>query len=122
MAYAVEYTDDKGVCFFTDFLILGETGMPFDIEGDSGSLIVLQAEGSELPQPVGIIWGGTANRGRLKLRKGNGPENWTSGVDIGRLLDRLELDLITSPEELHGMVSFLPLPFRNPFIFDRGQS
>ena len=102
MGYAVEYTDEKGVCFFTDFLILGEPGQAFDIEGDGGALILLQPQGSELPQPVGIIWGGTANRGRLKLRRGNGPENWTGGVDIGRMLDLLELDLITSREDLEG--------------------
>lgn len=101
MAYAVEYNDDKGVCFLTDFLILGENGSPFDMEGDSGSLIVLEPKGDGPYRPVGIIWGGTANRGRLKLRSGHGPENWTSAVDIGRLLDLLELDLVTSMDEFH---------------------
>ncbi|KAK4399524.1 protein NARROW LEAF 1 [Sesamum angolense] len=69
--------------------------------GDSGSLILLTSQNGEKPRPVGIIWGGTANRGRLKLKVGQPPENWTSGVDLGRLLDLLELDLITSPEGLH---------------------
>lgn len=97
MAYALEYNDEKGICFFTDFLIVGENKQAFDLEGDSGSLILMTEEwGKKKPRPVGIIWGGTANRGRLKLRNDLGPENWTSGVDLGRLLEWLQLDLITS--------------------------
>ncbi len=109
MAYAVEYNDEKGNCFFTDFLIVGENKLIFELEGDSGSLILLIGdEGAmEKPRPIGIIWGGTANRGRLKLRNGHGPENWTSGVDLGRLLNLLQLDLITTDEDLRGLPSFL---------------
>ncbi|KAM7500370.1 hypothetical protein LguiA_024784 [Lonicera macranthoides] len=103
MAYALEYNDEKGICFFTDFLVVGENRQTFDLEGDSGSLILLtDKNGEEKPRPVGIIWGGTANRGRLKLEAGQPPENWTSGVDLGRLLDLLELDLITTNEGLQG--------------------
>ncbi|TQD98424.1 hypothetical protein C1H46_016025 [Malus baccata] len=157
MAYALEYNDEKGICFFTDFLVVGENqqsfdlegdsgslilltgengdkprpvgiiwggtanrgrlklkiGQPpensdflvvgenqqsFDLEGDSGSLILLTGENGDKPRPVGIIWGGTANRGRLKLKIGQPPENWTSGVDLGRLLQLLDLDLITTNE------------------------
>ncbi|KZV16300.1 Trypsin family protein isoform 1 [Dorcoceras hygrometricum] len=101
MAYALEYNDEKGMCFFTDFLIVGKNKKSFDLEGDSGSLILLTGQNGEKHRPVGIIWGGTSNRGRLKLKSGQPPENWTSGVDLGRLLDLLELDLITSPEGLH---------------------
>ncbi|KAG1365079.1 putative protein NARROW LEAF 1 [Cocos nucifera] len=100
MAYALEYNDEKGICFFTDFLVVGENQQTFDLEGDSGSLIILTGQDGEKPQPIGIIWGGTANRGRLKLKSGQGPENWTSGVDLGHLLDLLELDLITTSEGL----------------------
>ncbi|KAF0888263.1 hypothetical protein E2562_013710 [Oryza meyeriana var. granulata] len=100
VAYALEYNDEKGICFFTDFLVVGENQQTFDLEGDSGSLIILTGQDGEKPQPIGIIWGGTANRGRLKLKSGQGPENWTSGVDLGRLLDLLELDLITTSEGL----------------------
>ncbi|KAM7530258.1 hypothetical protein LguiB_033668 [Lonicera macranthoides] len=100
MAYALEYNDERGICFFTDFLVVGENEQTFDLEGDSGSLIVLTGQNGEKPRPVGIIWGGTANRGRLKLKVGHPPENWTSGVDLGRLLDLLELDLITTNEGL----------------------
>ncbi|RLM98607.1 uncharacterized protein C2845_PM06G29770 [Panicum miliaceum] len=79
-----------------------------DLQSPIGSLIGRQVvkvgrssgQDGEKPQPIGIIWGGTANRGRLKLKSGQGPENWTSGVDLGRLLDLLELDLITTSEGL----------------------
>ncbi|KAG9438920.1 hypothetical protein H6P81_019085 [Aristolochia fimbriata] len=104
MAYALEYNDEKGICFFTDFLVVGENQQTFDLEGDSGSLILLTGKEGEKPRPIGIIWGGTANRGRLKLKSGHGPENWTSGVDLGRLLDLLELDLITTNEGLQEAV------------------
>ncbi|KAM3694348.1 hypothetical protein ACB098_07G050000 [Castanea mollissima] len=104
MAYALEYNDEKGICFFTDFLVVGENQQTFDLEGDSGSLILLTGQNGEKPRPVGIIWGGTANRGRLKLKVGQPPENWTSGVDLGRLLDLLELDLITTSEGLQAAV------------------
>ncbi|KAG2409271.1 uncharacterized protein HKW66_Vig0040930 [Vigna angularis] len=104
MAYALEYNDEKGICFLTDFLVVGENQQTFDLEGDSGSLILLTGQNGEKPRPVGIIWGGTANRGRLKLKVGQPPENWTSGVDLGRLLDLLELDLITTNEALQAAV------------------
>ncbi|KAI3669070.1 hypothetical protein L6452_40291 [Arctium lappa] len=100
MAYALEYNNEKGICFLTDFLVVGENQQTFDLEGDSGSLILLTGQNGEKPRPIGIIWGGTANRGRLKLKVGQPPENWTSGVDLGRLLDVLELDLITTNESL----------------------
>ncbi|CAI9762922.1 unnamed protein product [Fraxinus pennsylvanica] len=95
LAYALEYNDEKRICFLTDFLVVGENRQTFDLEGDdSGSLIVLKGENHEMPRPIGIIWGGTANRDRLKLKVGQPPENWTSGVDLGQLLNFLELDLI----------------------------
>ncbi|CAA6658073.1 unnamed protein product [Spirodela intermedia] len=100
MAYALEYNDEKGICFFTDFLVVGENQKTFDLEGDSGSLIILTGQDDDKARPIGIIWGGTANRGRLKLKSGHAPENWTSGVDLGRLLDLLELDLITTTDSL----------------------
>uniref|UniRef100_A0A7N0UNG0 Trypsin family protein n=1 Tax=Kalanchoe fedtschenkoi TaxID=63787 RepID=A0A7N0UNG0_KALFE len=99
-AYALEYNDEKGICFLTDFLVVGENQQTFDLEGDSGSLILLTGNNDAKPRPIGIIWGGTANRGRLKLKVGQPPENWTSGVDLGRLLNLLELDLITTNERL----------------------
>ena len=103
LAYALEYNDEKGICFFTDFLVVGENQQSFDLEGDSGSLIIMKGENGEKPRPIGIIWGGTANRGRLKLKVGLPPENWTSGVDLGRLLNLLELDIIITEEGLKGL-------------------
>ncbi|KAL8135442.1 protein NARROW LEAF 1 [Apium graveolens] len=100
LACALEYNDEKGICFLTDFLVVGENQQTFDLEGDSGSLIILKGDEGEKPRPIGIIWGGTANRGRLKLKVGQPPENWTSGVDLRRLLNHLELDLITTSEAL----------------------
>ncbi|KAH7543889.1 hypothetical protein ACOSP7_031268 [Xanthoceras sorbifolium] len=100
LAYALEYNDEKGICFLTDFLVVGENQQTFDLEGDSGSLILMKGDTGEKPRPIGIIWGGTANRGRLKLQVGKPPENWTSGVDLGRLLNLLELDLVTTDEGL----------------------
>lgn len=100
LAYALEYNDEKGICFLTDFLVVGENQQSFDLEGDSGSLIMMKGENGEKPRPIGIIWGGTANRGRLKLKVGLPPENWTSGVDLGRLLKVLQLDLIATDEGL----------------------
>ncbi|MFQ6659565.1 hypothetical protein Gotur_028417 [Gossypium turneri] len=72
MAYALEYNDEKGICFFTDFLVVGENEQTFDLEGDSGSLILLMGQ--------------------------------NDGVDLGRLLDLLELDLITNNEGLQAAV------------------
>ncbi|KAL5664760.1 hypothetical protein ACJX0J_024868, partial [Zea mays] len=102
MAYALEYNYQKGISFFTDLLVVSENRQTFDLEGDSGSLIILTSQDSEKPRPIGIMWGATANRGRLKLRCDHGPQNCTSGVDLGHLLDRLELDLIITSESLKG--------------------
>ncbi|CAI7834570.1 unnamed protein product [Closterium sp. NIES-53] len=117
MGYAVEYNDNRSRTLFTDFLILGEQGQPFDQEGDSGSLILAmpnhegdstdgrdRTDGDSVLRPIGVIWGGTANRGRLKLRRGHVPENWTSAVDVGRLLRLLDLRMITTSEELRALL------------------
>ncbi|CAI7808091.1 unnamed protein product [Closterium sp. NIES-54] len=117
MGYAVEYNDNRSRTLFTDFLILGEQGQPFDQEGDSGSLILAMpnregdstdgrdhTDGDNVLRPIGVIWGGTANRGRLKLRRGHVPENWTSAVDVGRLLRLLDLRMITTSEELRALL------------------
>jgi hypothetical protein len=56
----------------------------------------VQNEGKKLPSPIGLVWGGTVNHGRLKLRTGVGPENWTSGIGLARLMDLLDVDLVTS--------------------------
>jgi hypothetical protein len=50
MAYALEYNDKKGISFFTDLLVVGENRQTFDLEGDSGSLIILTGQDSEKPR------------------------------------------------------------------------
>ncbi|KAH7331347.1 hypothetical protein KP509_20G028500 [Ceratopteris richardii] len=102
MAYALEYNDVRGICFFTDLLVIGENRQTFDLEGDSGSIVLMTEVGP--PRPIGMIWGGATNRGRLKMQSGHGLENWTSAVDLGRLLDRLQLDLITSNAALEAAI------------------
>ncbi|KAI3906695.1 hypothetical protein MKW92_011493 [Papaver armeniacum] len=104
IAYAHEYKDEKGICFFTDFLVVGDNQQTFHLDGDSGSLILLTGEKDEKPRPIGIIWGGTGNHGQMKLKVGQPPENWTSGVDLGRLLNLLQLDLITTSQGLQEAV------------------
>ncbi|GKA72404.1 hypothetical protein Tco_0778620 [Tanacetum coccineum] len=102
-------TDDLWYGIFSGvnpyFLVVGENQQTFDLEGDSGSLIVMKSENDEKPRPIGIILVGTANRGRLKLKVGQPPENWTSGVDLGRLLNLLELDLITTSDALKEQIA-----------------
>ncbi|MCO5603166.1 hypothetical protein L7F22_057313 [Adiantum nelumboides] len=41
MAYALEYNDEKGICFLTNFLRVGENQQAFNLEGDSGSLVLM---------------------------------------------------------------------------------
>lgn len=122
LAYALEYNDEKGICFFTDFLVVGENQQPCDLEGDSGSLIILMGEDGDKPRPIGFIWSGTGNRGRLKLKCGHGPEKWTSGVDLGRLLDLLELDLITTGAGLEEAVRKQRRGLRAGFASTVGES
>lgn len=45
MAYALEYNYEKGICFFTDFLVVGENQQTFDLEGDS-------CQNGDKPRPV----------------------------------------------------------------------
>lgn len=33
VAYALEYNDEKGICFFTDFLVVGRTNKPLILKG-----------------------------------------------------------------------------------------
>jgi hypothetical protein len=73
---------------YTDLLIVGDNNIPFSTHGDSGSLIVLDNE--EL-NPVGLLWGGWQE----KLRTGYAQENWTYGISLSRVLDSLEIDLVS---------------------------
>ena len=88
-AFGYEFVDDKEVTRYTDLLIVGEDGIPFSTYGDSGSLIVTN---DQRLNPIGLLWGGWQE----KLRTGSAQENWTYGIALSRVLDALNIDLVTS--------------------------
>ena len=92
VAFGYEFIDDKEATAYTDLLIVGDNNIPFSTHGDSGSLIVMDNE--EL-NPIGLLWGGWQE----KLRSGYAQENWTYGISLSRVLDALDIDLISSPQE-----------------------
>lgn len=89
VAFGYEFIDENDAKTYTDLLIAGDNNIPFSTHGDSGSLIVLDNE--EL-NPIGLLWGGWQE----KLRSGYAQENWTYGITLSRVLDALEIDLITN--------------------------
>jgi hypothetical protein len=88
VGFGYEFIDSADVTAYTDLLILGDDGVPFSTHGDSGSLIVTD-DGEN--RPIGLLWGGWQS----KLRTGAGQENWTYGIALSRVLDALEVDLVT---------------------------
>lgn len=89
VAFGYEWEhEESGFTDYTDLLIIGDNNIPFSTHGDSGSLIVLDNE--EL-NPIGLLWGGWQE----KLHTGYAQENWTYGIALSRVLDALEIDLIT---------------------------
>ena len=90
VAFGYEWFDEPNEApRYTDLLILGDDGIPFSTHGDSGSLIVMD---NDKLNPIGLLWGGWQE----KLRTGHAQENWTWGIDLSRVLDALEIDLVTS--------------------------
>ncbi len=72
---------------YTDLLVIGEhPGGAFSDHGDSGKIIVTQSGN----RPLALLWGGWQGR----LRKGYEQENWTYAIDIGKVLDYLEVDIM----------------------------
>jgi hypothetical protein len=88
-AFGYEFIDERDLTAYTDLLIVGDKGVPFSTHGDSGSLIVTN---DKQFNPVGLLWGGWEE----KLRTGHAQENWTYGIALSRLLDKLEIDLLSS--------------------------
>ena len=88
VAFGYEFEDEQNSSY-TDLLIIGENGKAFSTKGDSGSLIVTD---DEHLNPIGLLWGGWQE----KLRKGKGQENWTYGIAISRVLDLLDVEIITT--------------------------
>jgi hypothetical protein len=89
VAFGYEFIDDRDVTAYTDLLIIGDDDIPFSTHGDSGSLIVL--DNPEL-NPIGLLWGGWQE----KLRTGYAQENWTYGISLSRVLDSLDIDLVST--------------------------
>ena len=89
VAFGYEFKDEKDLTAYTDLLIVGDDEIPFSTHGDSGSLIVTN---DERLNPIGLLWGGWQE----KLRTGHAQENWTYGIALSRLLDALEIDIVSS--------------------------
>ncbi|TKJ38544.1 hypothetical protein CEE37_12320 [candidate division LCP-89 bacterium B3_LCP] len=86
VAYAYEYYDDE-YSLYTDLLIIGEDGKAFSWKGDSGKIIVTDDENH---RPVALLWGGWQER----LRHGGEQEIWTYAIDLRKVLDILDLELL----------------------------
>lgn len=86
IAYAYEFADED-YSVYTDLLIIGEDGKAFSWHGDSGKIIVTD---DDTRHPVALLWGGWQER----LRHGREQENWTYAIDLGKVLDRLNLELL----------------------------
>ncbi len=89
VAFGYEFVDARDATGYTDLLIIGDNDVPFSTHGDSGSLIV--TDGGQF-NPIGLLWGGWQER----LRTGHAQENWTYGIDLTRVLDALEIDLVST--------------------------
>ncbi|MCK4604537.1 MAG: hypothetical protein KAU41_07560 [Deltaproteobacteria bacterium] len=85
VAYAYEFKDEY-YSIYTDLLIIGEDGKAFSWKGDSGKIIVTD---DDAHRPIALLWGGWQER----LRHGREQENWTYAIDLGKVLDRLNLEL-----------------------------
>jgi hypothetical protein len=86
VAYAYEFSDEY-YSVYTDLLIIGEEGKAFSWKGDSGKIIV--TDDAE-HRPVALLWGGWYE----SLRHGREQENWSYAIDLGKVLDRLDLELM----------------------------
>ena len=87
VAFAYEFEDDF-YSIYTDLLIIGEDGKAFSWKGDSGKVIITD---DDEHRPVALLWGGWQER----LRSGREQENWTYAIDLGKVLDMLDLELLT---------------------------
>ena len=86
VGYAYEY-HDADYSRYTDLLVIGEDGKAFSWKGDSGKVLVTD-DGER--RPVALLWGGWQER----LREGQEQENWTYAIDLGKVLERLKLELL----------------------------
>ena len=86
-AYAYEWHDEDNKSVYTDILIIGEEGKAFSAGGDSGKIIVTDDDNH---RPIALLWGGAHER----LRHGREQEKWPYAIDLGKVLDRLTLELM----------------------------
>ncbi len=86
VAYAYEFSDEY-YSVYTDLLIIGEEGKSFSWHGDSGKIIVTD---DDEHRPVALLWGGWQER----LRQGREQENWSYAIDLGKVLDLMNLELL----------------------------
>ena len=89
VAFGYEFIDERDTTAYTDLLIIGDEGIPFSTHGDSGSLIVTD---DDQHKPIGLLWGGWQE----KLRTGYAQENWTYGIALGRVLEALGIDIVST--------------------------
>jgi hypothetical protein len=77
--------------YYSDFVIAptGESEF-FSYAGDSGSPILLDTEDADNNRPLGLLWGG----GPADIGRQVGLEDLTDGIDLGRILDRMGLELV----------------------------
>ena len=97
-AFAYEYNDGANK-IYTDYLIVGDEQInqdgieliptAFSNPGDSGKLIVTD---DDEHNAVALLWGGWMQR----LRSGKMQEDWTYAIDINYVLERLNLELVTT--------------------------
>ena len=86
-AFAYEFRDDL-YSVYTDLLIIGEEGNAFSWKGDSGKIIVTD---DDEHRPLALLWGGWQER----LRHGHEQEMWSYAIDLGKVLRRLQLELLS---------------------------
>ncbi len=89
IGFGYEWVDETDVTSYTDLLIVGDNNIPFSTHGDSGSLIVTD---DFAHNPIGLLWGGWQE----KLRTGRAQENWTYGIVLSRVLDALDIDIVSN--------------------------
>lgn len=87
VAFGYEFIDDTRITAYSDLLIIGDNNIQFSTRGDSGSLIVTNDESRN---PIGLLWGGYMS----KLQSGKQQEDWTYGIALKRVLDKLQIQLI----------------------------
>lgn len=86
-AFGYEYVDEKNESIYTDLLIIGDNGIPFSTQGDSGSIIVTN---NRAHNPLGVLWGGRTE----KLRSGYSQEKWSYATSLSRICEILDIELL----------------------------